>query len=58
MIAVPGGLAASATVFSYMATFVILDTISELFGKRYSAITINVGLTALVVSVLFFQLSV
>jgi uncharacterized integral membrane protein (TIGR00697 family) len=58
MIALPGGLAASATVFSYMGTFVILDAISELFGKKFSIIAINVGLTALVVSVLFFQLSI
>lgn len=58
MIAVPAGLAASATVFSYMATFVVLDVVAELFGKQYSRLVINVGLGALIVSVSFFQLSI
>lgn len=58
MIALPHGLAASATVFSYMGTFVILSAISELFGKRYAALTINVGLVALILSVIFFQISI
>lgn len=58
MIALPFGLAASATVFSYMATFVILDIISEVYGKEKAKITINVGLMALVLSVTFFTISI
>lgn len=58
MIAVPGGLAASATVFSYMATFAILDVIAELYGKKYSQLTINLGLLGLVLSVVFYQLTI
>lgn len=58
MIALPGGLAASATVFSYMVTFVVLDIVSELYGKKYSKLVINVGLGALILSVAFFQFSI
>ncbi len=58
MIAVPGGMAASATVFSYMATFVVLDVVAELFGKMYSKLVIKVGLGALLISVSFFELAI
>lgn len=58
MIAVVGGFAASATVFSYMFTFVILAVIAELFGRNAAKTVINVGLFGLVVSVLFFMLAI
>ena len=58
MIAVPGGLAASATVFSYAITFPLCDVINELFGKRAARLAVNVGLVGLVLSVAFFQLSI
>jgi queuosine precursor transporter len=58
MIALPFGLSASATVFSYMVTFVILDATAELFGRKYSRLMINVGLGALVLSVIFFSIAI
>lgn len=58
MIAVPGGLAASATVGSYMGTFIILTIIADKFGRQYSKLAINVGLIALAISVAFFQLAI
>lgn len=58
MIALPFGLAASATVLSYMLSFVILDSIAELYGKEYSRFVINIGLAAVALSVLFFELSI
>jgi queuosine precursor transporter len=58
MIALPFGLSASATVFSYMATFAILDATAEIYGPKFSKLMINVGLGALVLSVLFFSLSI
>src|SRR5687768_624203 len=58
MIALPGGLAASATVFSYMATFAILDVIADRYGRKYAQITINLGLIGLVTSVVFYQLTI
>ena len=57
MIAVAGGLAASATVFSYSITFPICDVINELFGRRAARLAVNVGLAGLVLSVVFFQIS-
>lgn len=58
MIAVAGGLAASATVFSYSITFPICDVINELFGRRAARLAVNVGLAGLIVSVVFFQISI
>ncbi|ACB74466.1 queuosine precursor transporter [Opitutus terrae] len=58
MIAVFGGLAASATVFSYSMTFPICDIVNELYGKRAARLLVNVGLAGLVVSVCFFQVSI
>ena len=34
LFALPFGLSASATVVSYMLTFVVLDTIAELYGDK------------------------
>jgi uncharacterized integral membrane protein (TIGR00697 family) len=58
MIAVPGGLAASATVLSYMFSYVVLASIAELFGREFSKLVINVGLAAVAGSVLFFELAI
>jgi queuosine precursor transporter len=58
MIGLPFGLAASATVFSYALTFLILDAIAELFGREYSKLTINVGLGAVFMSVIFFSIAI
>lgn len=58
MIELPGGFAASAAVFSYMITFVILDIVTELFGKKVAKMVISVGLLALMISVLFFQVAI
>ncbi len=56
IIQLPWGLAASATVVSYIASILILDSIAELYGKHFSRMVINVGLGAIILSVLFFQL--
>jgi uncharacterized integral membrane protein (TIGR00697 family) len=58
MIALPGGLSASATVFSYSITFPICDLINEFFGNRAARLTVNIGLAGLVISVLFFQFAI
>src|SRR5687768_10900309 len=58
MISVYGGLAASATVFSYAVTFVMADVINELFGIRIARLNVNVGLAGLALSVIFFQISI
>lgn len=58
IVALPGGLAASATAISYIMSFVILDSIAEVFGRAYSRMVIHVGLLAGLVSVVFFELSI
>ena len=58
LFALPFGLSASATVLSYMCTFVILDTIAELYGRRYSRLVINLGLLGMAVSVAYFKLAI
>lgn len=58
MIAVPGGLAASATVFSYAVTFPLADIINELGGPRAARLAVNIGFMALVVLVGFLQLCI
>jgi len=54
----PFGLAASATVVSYVLTFVILDTIAELYGRSYSRFVINMGLLGMAVSASYVELAV
>lgn len=58
MIGLFGGLAASATVFSYSLTFPICDIVNELFGRGVARLMVNIGLAGLVVSVIFFQFSI
>jgi queuosine precursor transporter len=55
LFALPFGFDASATVFSYLLTFVVLDTIAELFGKDYSRRVINLGLIGMAVSAAYFE---
>jgi uncharacterized integral membrane protein (TIGR00697 family) len=54
----PFGLTASATVFSYMFTFVILDTIAELYGRAYSKFVINLGLLGMAISAIYFEFTI
>jgi len=56
--ALPLGLSASATVFSYMLTFVILDTIAELYGRSYSRFVINLGLIGMALSAAYFEFTI
>lgn len=58
MIALPGGLAASATVFSYAVTFPIADIINELGGPRMARRAVNIGFMALVILVGFLALCI
>jgi uncharacterized integral membrane protein (TIGR00697 family) len=58
IIALPGGLAASATVISYMLSFVLLGSIAELFGRAYARLVVNLGLGAMAISVAFFELAI
>jgi queuosine precursor transporter len=56
--ALPFGLTASATVLSYMLTFVILDSIAELYGRIYSRFVINLGLLGMAISAAYFQFAI
>lgn len=58
LIALPAGLAASATVISYMLSFVLLGSIAELFGRAYARLVVNLGLAAMAISVAFFELAI
>ena len=58
LIALPLGLAASATVISYMLSFVLIGAIAELFGRDYARLVVNLGLAAMAISVAFFELAI
>ncbi len=58
LIALPLGLAASATVISYMLSFVLLGSIAELFGRFHARLVVNLGLAAMALSVAFFELAI
>lgn len=58
LFALPFGYTASATVFSYLVTFLILDTIAELYGKQYSRLVINLGLVGMAISALYFEFTI
>jgi uncharacterized PurR-regulated membrane protein YhhQ (DUF165 family) len=53
LFALPFGLSASATVISYMFTFVVLDAIAELYGAKFSRLVINLGLIGMALSALY-----
>jgi queuosine precursor transporter len=48
LVALPFHLSASATVLSYTLTFVILDTLAELYGPEVSKFVITMGLVSMV----------
>ncbi len=58
LIGLPLGLAASATVISYMLSFVLLGSIAELFGRAQARLVVNLGLAAMALSVSFFELAI
>lgn len=58
LFALPFGLSASATVISYMLTFVVLDVIAELYGAKFSRLVINLGLIGMALSALYFKLTI
>ncbi len=58
LFALPFGLSASATVVSYMLTFVVLDTIAELYGDKPPRLVINLGLVGMALSALYFKLTI
>ena len=47
LVALPFHLSASATVLSYTLTFVILDTLAELYGPAVSKFVISMGLVCM-----------
>lgn len=53
LFALPFGLSASATVVSYMLTFVVLDAIAELYGDKLPRLVINLGLVGMALSALY-----
>lgn len=54
MIQLPLGLAASATVIPYAASFAFTDLISELYGPRAGRIAVRIAFVGLALSVLVF----
>lgn len=58
LFALPFGLSASATVISYMLTFVVLDVIAEIYGAEFSRLVINLGLIGMALSALYFKLTI
>lgn len=58
LIALPFGLAASATVFSYALSFMFTDIISELYGLKAAKLAVYVGFGGLILAVLFFVISI
>ena len=57
LISLPFGLSASATVLSYTFTFVVLDTIAELYGAELSRFVINMGLIGMILSGLYLEVA-
>jgi len=57
LIALPLGLTASATVISYMLTFLLIFIATEIFGSRYAKLMVALGFVSMVVAVLFFELT-
>lgn len=58
MIALPLGLAASATVIPYSLSFTFTDVISEIYGKKAGNLAVRVGFLGLVLSVIFFYIAI
>ncbi len=58
IIALPFGLSAAATVFSYAITFTVTDVISEVFGRQAAKVAVRAGFLCMVVAVAFFQVCI
>ncbi len=58
LIALPFGLSASATVFSYAFSFTFTDIISEIYGQRAANLAVRIGFAGLILSVTFFFISI
>jgi queuosine precursor transporter len=55
LVALPFHLSASATVLSYTLTFVILDTLAELYGPAVSKFVISIGLVSMVLAAIYME---
>ncbi|HUO93159.1 MAG TPA: queuosine precursor transporter [Rhizomicrobium sp.] len=55
LVALPFHLSASATVLSYTLTFVILDTLAELYGPAVSKFVITMGLVSMVLAAAYME---
>jgi len=58
IVALPFGLAASATAISYALTFMITDVVSEVFGPKSATLAVRLGFMGVVVGVIFFTLAI
>lgn len=58
IVALPFGLAASATAISYALTFMFTDVISEVFGVKAANLAVRLGFAGVVVGVIFFSLAI
>lgn len=57
LVALPFHLSASATVLSYTLTFVILDTLAELYGPAVSRFVITMGLVAMILAAVYMEVA-
>ena len=57
LVALPFHLSASATVLSYTLTFVILDTLAELYGSAVSKFVITMGLVSMVLAAVYMEVA-
>jgi uncharacterized integral membrane protein (TIGR00697 family) len=57
LIALPFGLSASATVLSYTLTFVVLDTLAEIFGGAAARFVIHIGLASMVLAASYLEIA-
>jgi uncharacterized integral membrane protein (TIGR00697 family) len=55
LVALPFHLSASATVLSYTLTFMILDTLAELYGPSVSKFIITMGLVSMVLAAAYME---
>jgi queuosine precursor transporter len=57
LVALPFHLSASATVLSYTLTFVILDTLAELYGPAVSKFVITMGLVGMIMAAGYMEIA-
>lgn len=53
-----GGLIGPAAVICYSLTFVVTDTISEIWGRKTTQYVVNLGLMAVILSALFIKMAI